>query len=346
MGLSDNLPRGEDSQVKDIADIKRDIRELAPSIAKSFAPVIANLQATIIATIQASYTTTVDLMTLLAGKSNTNHKHAASDITTGGTTGAGFTVGGDLGVTGNASATGTVSATGAMSAGGAFTAGGDVTGQRAIFPTGVRSTGARANVVTTNYVAAYLDANGNLGYAPSTAASKNVLGPFQVDMAKWLALPLYRFTYKDDPENREVVGPLADDLHAAGLGQFVVYDESGKIQGVRTETLLVGLWSAYVQSRAATMSRIANQSFQTYTESAMTALGLNAEKTYTVTWPKPFVDNQYLVAPTVTSTGLALAAVASVVPGSQTATGCKVSVRTLGLALAAGATLTVQAVHI
>lgn len=340
MGLSDNLPRGEDSQVKDIADLKRAIRELAPSIAKSFAPIIANLQATIIATIQASYTTTVDLMNLLAVKSDTGHKHAASDIISGGTTGAGFTVGGDLAVTGGSSASG------AVSAGGAITAGGDVSGQRAIFPAGVRSTGARANVVTTNYVAAYLDANGNLGYAPSTLASKNVHGLFQVDMAKWLNLPLYRFTYKDDPEAREVVGPLADDLHAAGLKEFVVYDEQGNIQGVRTETLLIGLWSAYVQSRAATLTRIGNQLFQTYTESSMTALGLNAEKTYTVTWPKPFIDAQYLVAPTVTSTGLALAAVASVVPGSQTATGCKVSVRTLGLSLAAGATLTVQAVHI
>lgn len=334
MGLSDNLPRGEDAQVKDIAALRRQIRELGPSIAKSFAPIIAGIQATVIATVQASYTTTVDLMNLLAGKSNTGHKHAASDITSGGTTGAGFTVGGDLAVSGAASSTGAV------------TAGGDVTGQRGVFPTGVRSTGARANVVTTNYVAAYLDANGNLGYAPSTLASKNVHGLFQVDMAKWLNLPLYRFTYKDDPEAREVVGPLADDLHAAGLKEFVVYDEQGNIQGVRTETLLIGLWSAYVQSRAATLGRIANQLYQTYTEASMTALGLNAEKTYTVTWPKPFVDAQYLVAPTVTSSGLALTAVASVVPGSQTATGCKISVRTLGLALASGATLTVQAVHI
>lgn len=316
MGLSDDLPRGETSSNREIADIKRDIRELGPSIAKSFKPIVAGIQATVIATVQASYTTTVDLMNLLAGKSNTNHKHSASDITTGGTTGAGFTVGGDI------------------------------TANTGIFPTGVRSTGARANVVTQNYVAAYIDANGNLGYAPSTASSKNILGPFQVDMAKWLALPLYRFVYKNDPEARPVVGPLADDLHAAGLSEFVVYDEAGNIQGVRTETLLIGLWSAYVQSRTATLARIANQLYQTYTDSSMTALGLNAEKTYTVTWPKAFVDANYLVSASVSSTGLALAAVASIVPGSQTATGCKVSVRTLGLALAAGATLTVQAVHI
>jgi hypothetical protein len=323
MALSDNLPRGEGTDNRDILDIRRDIRELGPSVAKSFKPVIASLQATIIATIQATYTTTVDMLALLAGKSDVNHKHAASDITTGGTTGAGFTVGGDLSVNG------------------------DATANRGIFPTGVRSTGARANVVTQNYVAAYLDANGNLGYAPSTLGSKNVLGPFQVDMQRWLNLPLYRFTYKDDPESREVVGPLADDLHAAGLKEFVVYDEAGNIQGVRTETLLIGLWSAYLQSRMATQARIGNMKYQKQTVTGMTALGLNAEKTYDVVWPTEFADaNYHATADVFSTTGLALAAVASIVPGSETSKGCKISVRTLGLALAVGSTLTVKATHI
>lgn len=230
---------------------------------------------------------------------------------------------------------------------GQITANGDVTGQRGVFPTGVRSTGARANVVTQNYVAAYLDANGNLGYAPSTLGSKNVLGSFQVDMQRWLNLPLYRFTYKDDPESREVVGPLADDLHAAGLKEFVVYDEAGNIQGVRTETLLIGLWSAYLQSRMATQARIGNMKYQKQTVTGMTALGLNAEKTYDVAWPTEFADaNYHATADVFSTTGLALAAIASIVPGSETTKGCKVSVRTLGLVLAAGSTLTVKATHI
>lgn len=36
---------GEDTRGRDIADIKRDVRELGPSIARSFAPVIASLTA-------------------------------------------------------------------------------------------------------------------------------------------------------------------------------------------------------------------------------------------------------------------------------------------------------------
>jgi hypothetical protein len=87
-----------------------------------------------------------------AGFATKGHRHSANDIDTG-------TVTGPLGVNG------------------------DVTGQRAIFPTGVRSTGARNNQVTNDYVVAYLDGAGNLGFAPSTKASKNDHGPYDVDMA-------------------------------------------------------------------------------------------------------------------------------------------------------------------
>jgi hypothetical protein len=142
------------------------------------------------------------------------------------------------------------------------------------------------------------------------------------------------------------MGPYAEDLDAAGLNEFVIYSPEGVIQGVRLESLVMGLWSAYVQSRTTTLARIAKQLYQTKTVTGMTALGLNAEKTYDVVWDTAFADTSYLVSASVSSSGLALAAVASIVPGSQTATGCKVSVRTLGLALASGATLTVQGVHV
>lgn len=230
---------------------------------------------------------------------------------------------------------------------GQLTANGDVTGQRGIFPTGVRSTGARNNQVVTNYVAAYLDGNGNLGFAPSTKASKNDHGPYLVDMAKFLAIDLRMWSYKDDPAERIGMGPFAEDLDAAGLSEFVLYSDEGKIQGVRLESLVMGLWSAYVQSRTSTLARISRQLYQESTLAGMTALGLNAEKTYDVAWSREFADADYLVSATVATTaGLALAAVASVVPGSRTTKGCKVTVRTLGLALASGAVLTVQGVHV
>lgn len=250
-----------------------------------------------------------------AGFATKLHRHSADDIDAG-------TVTGPLAVNGN------------------------VTGQRGIFPTGVRSTGARNNQVTNDYVVAYLDGNGNLGFAPSTKASKHDHGPYDVDMAKFLAIDLRRWSYKADPKGRLGMGPYAEDLDAAGLEEFVIYSPDGTIQGVRLESLVMGLWSAYVQSRTTTLARIAKQLYQTKTVAGMTALGLNAERTYDIVWDKAFADVDYLVSASVTSTGGALAAVASILPGSQTTTGCKVSVRTLGLALASGASLTVQGVHV
>lgn len=268
------------------------------------------------------------LADLAATKADLVHTHSASDIVSGGTTGAGFTVGGNLGVNGAATTTG------------------DVTGARGIFPTGVRSTGARNNQLVTNYVVAYIDGAGNLGYAPSTKASKNDLGPYSVDMAKFLAINLREWSYKDDTEGRIGMGPFAEELDAAGLNEFVIYSDTGKIQGLRLESLVIGLWSAYVQSRTSTLARIGRQKYQTKTVTGMTALGLNSERTYDITWDEAFFDANYHVTADVTSSGLALSAVATVVPGSKTVTGCKITVRTIGLAIASGATLTAQGTHI
>jgi hypothetical protein len=221
MGLSDNLPRGEDSQVKDIADLKRSIRELAPSIAKSFAPVIANLQATIIATIQASYTTTVDLMNLLAGKSNTDHKHAASDIATGGTTGAGFTVGGDLAVNGATSVTGAASAA-------------SVTVSGALRGADLYATNAPSYNITGTRNAAWLEvATGRLGTASSSERFKTNIRAANLDPAAVLKLQVVYYQYLAELEQREhdptyrvatEIGVIAERLHEAGLWQFVIYE--------------------------------------------------------------------------------------------------------------------------
>ncbi|MDR6172660.1 hypothetical protein QE359_003689 [Curtobacterium sp. SORGH_AS776] len=82
------------------------------------------------------------------------------------------------------------------------------------------------------------------------------------------------------------------------------------------------------------------------TVTGMTPLGINAEQTYTITWDTAMADTNYAVAATVTSSGAALGAIAAVVPGSITTTGCKVSVRTLGIALGSTAVLTVYGIHV
>lgn len=304
---------------------------------------LKELQASIVATVLPIVQGSADRITALLNNyllktdaTNTyspiGHKHAASDITSGGTTGTGFTVGGTLGVNGDLNPTGAVAA------------GGQVSGTQAVFPTGVRSTGAYNNQLTSNYRAMYIDANGNQGYAPSTRASKDVGQPYAVNMQAFLATTLFNWQYKDD--GMHGIGPLADDLDAAGLTEFVMYDDDGAPAGLRIETLVIGLWSAYVQSRANTLARVANQMLQTVTNGSMTALGVNAEKTYTVVWPKAFADTNYAVIPSVTSSGAALAAVAYEVPGSKTNTQVQITVRTLGVALLANSTLTVNGIHI
>ncbi|WP_336698171.1 hypothetical protein [Curtobacterium sp. USHLN213] len=82
------------------------------------------------------------------------------------------------------------------------------------------------------------------------------------------------------------------------------------------------------------------------TVTGMTPLGINAEQTYMIAWDTAMADTNYAVAATVTSSGAALGAIAAVVPGSITTTGCKISVRTLGIALGSTAVLTVYGIHV
>lgn len=254
-----------------------------------------------------------------------------------------------------------------LSASGSVSAGGDVTGANLAaysgvtglfvtaalavkgltgeFTNGLRSPGVRTTTLTNSPVQLYVDADGNLGVGASTKAKKNIGTDYKVDMTKFLAVVLKNWTYKDNPLAAGM-GPIADDLDAAGLKEFVIYNLDGSIQGVRSDMLIIGLWSAYVQSRTATLAEFDKRMVQTVTNSAMTLLGINAERTYDIAWPKEFADTNYAVSASVTSSGLALAAVCAVVPGSKTVTGCKITVRSLGIVIAANSTLTVEAIHV
>jgi hypothetical protein len=211
---------------------------------------------------------------------------------------------------------------------------------------GMASIGARTNTVTNSPVPLYIDAAGNLGVSASTRARKNIGSDYKVDMAKFLAIGLKNWSYIDNPAATGM-GPIADDLDAAGLKEFVIYNLDGSIQGIRTDTLLMGLWSAYVQSRTTTLARIANQAYQTQTVTGMAALTLGGTKQYAISWPAAFADANYMVVPTVYSTGgLPVAgATAAVIQGTKTATGCTVQVNA-SVAILSGQTLVVEATHI
>lgn len=210
---------------------------------------------------------------------------------------------------------------------------------------GVRSPGVRTRTVTNSPVQLYVDADGNFGISASTRAKKDIGADYNVDMDKFLAIVLKNWQYKDKPFATGM-GPIADDLDAAGLTEFVIYNLDGTIQGVRSDMLIIGLWSAYKQSRTSTLAEFNKRMVQTFTNASMTTLGINAEKTYDVVWPKEFADTNYAVTASVTSAGAVLGALCALVPGSKTTKGCKVSVRSLGIALLANNTLTVEAIHV
>lgn len=124
------------------------------------------------------------------------------------------------------------------------------------FDDGLVSQDVRERVLAENVAAVYVDEAGQLGTMPSTRKLKDVAGTYAVDMAKWLSLPLYQYTYKADPQKRMQVGFLADDMHNAGLREFCLYDRAGNLQGMRTDQLVAGLHSAYIQSRATSIARL------------------------------------------------------------------------------------------
>jgi hypothetical protein len=311
-------PQSNDQQLpRTLEGLRRLIREVVASIVPTVLPIVQNSAAQITALL-GNYLT---IASAAATYALLGHKHSWSDITTTGTTGAGGTVGGDLTITGTTN------------------------GQQAVFPTGVRSTGARNNQVTTNYVAMYVDGNGNFGFAPSTRASKDVGTPYAVNMPAFLSATLFNWQYKNG--GMKGIGPMADDLLAAGLTEFLTFDADGNVQGLRYEALTIGLWSAYVQSRTSTLARIANQRYQYQTIPLATVLSIGASKSYPVTWTTPFIDANYSVSANVyTSAGVLVAgASAASLPSQRTATGCTVQVST-GVALLATMTIVVEATHI
>jgi len=172
------------------------------------------------------------------------HQHAASDLTSGGTTGTGFTVGGALGVNGA------------------------LTGQAATFTGGVQGQSVRATTapstnITGTRVAAWLQSSdGLLGTASSSERFKTNIRAAKLDPAAVLKLQVVYYQYIAELEQREQdptyrvateVGVIAERLHEAGLWQFVIYereaDGSVKVDdagnpvcfGVRYELLALAL---------------------------------------------------------------------------------------------------------
>lgn len=159
---------------------------------------------------------------------------AATDITAGGDVTAGGAVqGADLVSTGPASVAGALSA-------GSVSSGGAVSGSTGRFDGGLFSIAAYSTIISGTRVANWTQNDGTIGTAPSSARFKtNITDADLATRAQAiLGLAVKHYNYlaeidkqQDDPAYKVhlEVGMIAEDLHAAGLWEFVIYerDENG-----------------------------------------------------------------------------------------------------------------------
>lgn len=131
---------------------------------------------------------------------------------------------------------------------GSITSGGQLTSAQPL-----KSVGSYNYQVTTNYKTAWINQDGQVGFSPSTLASKKDLEPFPADLAAaFLALTPYlgRYVWDDDDAPLKVFF-IAEDAHAAGFGPDVVpLDEDGNPEAINYSQLVVPLLAAMQQQQA------------------------------------------------------------------------------------------------
>jgi len=106
----------------------------------------------------------------------------------------------------------------------------------------LKSPGSYAYTVTTGYVAAWINNDGQIGFSPSTAAVKKDLQSFPDDLANaFLSLTPYLGRYEWDDESDPLkVFLLAEDTQTAGFGPDVVpVDEAGQPTAINYSQLIV-----------------------------------------------------------------------------------------------------------
>ena len=132
--------------------------------------------------------------------------------------------------------TGNVSATGSISAGGDLTVSG-----------ALRAPQVPVTILTSNYFSTYATTDdGRIGHVPSSARFKQDIRATTFDPAKILGAEIVDFRYRVEVERLGdaapyLIGGIAEQFHAVGLGDFVSYDEEGNPFGIAYERLAVGI---------------------------------------------------------------------------------------------------------
>jgi len=215
-----SIPDAEAHVPKQLAELRRAIRELGPSVAASLLPVVSNLETTINEKLASGYYTNTQTDAKVASPGTI----APVDV----------------------------NASGSVKAGGDVTAGGQVVSQLPL-----KSPGSYGfQTVGPNYKVAYIDPDGRIGFSPSTRDSKKDLEVMPEAMADaFLGLTPYLGHYLAD-DDAVPLRPflIAEDVAAAGFGPDVVpCDEEGNALTVNAPQL-VPVLLAVARKQAAQLS--------------------------------------------------------------------------------------------
>lgn len=245
MAITARIPDDEGTLPAQLADLRRMIRELGPSVAASFLPVVSNLEQTINDKLAAGYYTRTQTDNAIASK-----VASPGDITPA-----------------NVFASATVSGA-AMT-----TPTATITNVNA---TNVRASAAPATNITATRVAAWIQSSdGLIGTASSSRRYKQDIVDADLDVAAVERVLVRHFHYidevrkRDDPDYEFYVGPdypvnteiglIAEELHEAGLVDFVVYslDDEGnrRPEGVHYELLALALFPV-IRAHSARLSAL------------------------------------------------------------------------------------------
>ena len=215
MPITASVPNDEARDSRRFERIERTVRENQASIADTVRPIVSELGKTIEDKLAAGFYTREQADAAMAARVAAPGAIAPTSVT----------------ATGAVSVGTSLTVTGAGSVGGTLQVGGRLTAN-----VGMTSTGVRANQVVFDYVAMYVDRDGNFGYAPSTMATKSLLRNFTVDLDHWLTLIPKVFFYKDDPTQTEQLGLYAE-LVVRREPMLGIYDEQHRLRGIRYELL-------------------------------------------------------------------------------------------------------------
>jgi hypothetical protein len=110
-----------------------------------------------------------------------------------------------------------------------------------------------SNDITATRRAMWIQSNGTFGYASSSRTKKQDIVSANLDVSSILSIDPVKFKYikavEESGSAAEIeVGFIAEDLHDAGLTEFVDYGKSGEPEGIHYQTYVVAL-QAVVRSQ-------------------------------------------------------------------------------------------------